>query len=91
MTSSSVRLIELCLLAAVCLAQAPGTAAAEGTSETRDHSYAYLGNGGNITMSGSTRDITRARSFRQGSVMRALVLHRPYKQRLSQVGRCFLS
>ena len=67
MTSSSVRVIELCLLAAVCLAQAPGMAAAEGTSETRDHSYAYLGAGGNITMSGSTRDITRARSFRQGS------------------------
>ncbi|HSR99616.1 MAG TPA: hypothetical protein VLM79_21335 [Kofleriaceae bacterium] len=67
MTSSPVRLIELCLIAAVCLAQAPGMAAAEVSSDTRDHSYAYLRNGNDITMSGNTKDIARARSFRQGS------------------------
>ena len=67
MTSSPVRLIELCLMAVVGLTQVRGLAAAEGTSETRDHSYAYLRSGDNITMSGDTRDIVRARSFRQGN------------------------
>ena len=66
MTRSPFRLIELCLLAAVGLTQAPGMAGAERASEMRDHSYAYLRNGGEITMSGSSKDIDRARSFRQG-------------------------
>jgi hypothetical protein len=67
MTRSPVRLIELCLIAAVCLTRAPGLAAAEVASETRDHSYAYLRNGNEITMSGTSKDIARARSFKQGS------------------------
>jgi hypothetical protein len=66
MTRSFVRLIELCLIAAVSLTHAPGMAAAERASDARDHSYAYLRNGGEITMSGSSKDIARARSFKQG-------------------------
>src|SRR4029079_14101313 len=67
MMRSPFRLIELCLIAAVGLTQAPGMAAAERAPETRDHSYAYVRNGGDITMSGSSWDIARARSFKQGS------------------------
>jgi hypothetical protein len=67
MTSSPVRMIELCVIAVVGLIHVPGPAAAEVSSGTRDHSYAYLTNGGNISMSGTSKDIARARSFRQGS------------------------
>src|SRR4051812_42884292 len=67
MMNSPARLIELCLLAAVGLAQVSGPAAAE-PSDTRDHgSYAYLASGGSITMSGDSKDVARARSFKQGN------------------------
>jgi hypothetical protein len=67
MTSCPVRWIELCLIAAVGLAHVPGLAAADVSAGKRDHSYAYFTNGGNITMSGTSRDIARARGFKQGS------------------------
>jgi hypothetical protein len=63
MMNPTVRLIKLCLIAAVGLTQASGPAAAD----TRDHSYAYLANGGSITMSGDAKDVARARSLKQGS------------------------
>lgn len=66
MTTSPVRLLELCVIALVGLAQVPGRAAAEPGHE-RDHSYAYLAGGGSITMSGDSKDVARARSFKQGS------------------------
>ena len=67
MMNSPVRLIELCLIAAVGLTHAPGLAAAGPAPDPRDHSYAYLANGGSITMSGDAKDIARARTLKQGS------------------------
>jgi len=67
MTNSPVRLIELCLVAAVGLTHASGPAAAGPARDNHDHSYAYLTNGGSITMSGDARDVARARHLKQGS------------------------
>jgi hypothetical protein len=64
---TSPRLIELCLIAALGVTQAPGMAAAGPASDARDHSYAYIASGGSITMSGDVKDVARARSFKQGS------------------------
>lgn len=61
MNRFTVRLIELGIVVAVAVTHAPGRAAAE----TRDGSYAYIGNGGSITMSGDVKDVARAR--KQGS------------------------
>jgi len=67
MLNSPARLIELCLLAALGVTQASGLAAAGPASDTRDHSYVYLANGGNITMSGDAKDVARARTFKQAN------------------------
>jgi hypothetical protein len=63
----SSRWIELCLVAAVGLAFGPGRAVAEPATDSRGHSYVYLANGGSITMSGDSRDVARARDFKQAS------------------------
>lgn len=52
-------LLRLCLVLAV----GSGVAAAE---SSRGFSYAYLRDGGSITMSGDSRDIEHVRSFKQG-------------------------
>jgi hypothetical protein len=67
MTNSPGRMIELCLIATLGLTHVSGPAVAGPAPDTRDHSYAYLTSGGNITMSGDTKDIARARRFKQGS------------------------
>jgi len=67
MMNARVRLTELCLIGALALTHAPSTAAADGASKPRGNSYAYLSDGGSITMSGDSKDIARARSFKQGS------------------------
>ena len=67
MMNFRVRLVELGLIAAVGLTHASGLAAAEPARDGRDHSYAYIANGGSITMSGDDKDVARARSFKQGS------------------------
>lgn len=67
MMNSPFRLTELCLIAALGLANAPGLAAAGPAPDARDHSYAYLASGGSITMSGDAKDVARARSFKQSS------------------------
>jgi len=64
--NSPARLIELCLIAAVGLTHASGLAAAGPAPDAHDHSYAYLANGGSITMSGDAKDVARARTFKQG-------------------------
>jgi hypothetical protein len=66
MTNSPARLFQLCLVAALGLAHASSPARADITASKgkRDHSYAYLANGGSITMSGDVKDVARARSFR---------------------------
>lgn len=65
MMNRSVRWVGLCVVAAIGLGQASGEAVAGAGSETRD-AYAYIGNGGSITMSGDARDIAHARTFKGG-------------------------
>ena len=69
MTNSPARLFELCLIAALGLAHASSPALADitATASKHDHSYVYLANGGSITMSGDSKDVARARSFRQAN------------------------
>jgi hypothetical protein len=67
MTNSPARLIELCVIAALGLAHAASPALADITASKRDHSYAYITNGGSITMSGNVKDVARARTFKQAT------------------------
>ena len=67
MIHSPARLIQLCLIAAIGLAHASGLAVAGPASDPRDHSYAYITSGGSMTMSGDSKDIARARTFRESN------------------------
>ncbi|MEO7730036.1 MAG: hypothetical protein ABIY55_03620 [Kofleriaceae bacterium] len=65
-----LRLIELGLLAALGLTQAPHVAAADprppATADERDLNYVYFRDADHTSMSGDTKDIERARKFQQG-------------------------
>ena len=66
-----LRLIELGLLAALGLTQAPRAAAADprppAAAAERDLNYVYLRDADHTSMSGDMKDIERARRFQQGS------------------------
>jgi hypothetical protein len=47
-------------------ASAPGLAPASRARARRDHSYTYLGEGGDLTVVGDSEGVARALSFRQG-------------------------
>lgn len=64
MMRSSARRLGIGLAAIVGFAALPGLALAK---PPRDFSYAYLSDGGSITMSGDSRDLARIRAFKQGS------------------------
>jgi hypothetical protein len=55
------------LLAAVLAAYAPSLAAASPAHDPPDHSYTYLGKGGNVTVFGDSKGVARALSFKQGN------------------------